>query len=175
MMTRTTLKALWFGGAGVLTTWLAVSPNPGPPAAAQQFSVPSTTTKTESTAEGLNAQAERLRERTAAVGLRASTRNPFQFNSTRTRPADNGTLRAAGTEPMATASPVPVAPPAPVITLAGMAQTAGKRTAIITIAGQLYLVREGDSLAGRYAVVTIDPETVLIRDTDGTEQRLMLR
>ncbi len=75
---------------------------------------------------------------------------------------------------MALASPVPVAPPAPVITLAGIAQTAGKRTAIITIAGQLYLVREGDSLAGRYAVVKIDAETVLVRDTNGAEQRLVL-
>ncbi len=75
---------------------------------------------------------------------------------------------------MALASPVPVAPPAPVITLAGIAQTAGTRTAIVTIAGQLYLVREGDSLAGRYAVVKIDAETVLVRDTNGAEQRLVL-
>jgi hypothetical protein len=175
MMTRTTLKALWFGGAGVLTTWLAVSPNPGRPAAAQQFSVPSTTTKTESTAEGLNAQADRLRERTAAVGLRASTRNPFQFNSTRTRPTSPGTPREQDAAPMAIASPLPVQPPPPVMTLAGIAQTAGKRTAIITIAGQLYLVREGDSVAGRYAVAKIDAETVLIHDTDGVEQRLVLR
>ena len=28
-MTRTTLKALWFGGGGVLATWFAVSPNTG--------------------------------------------------------------------------------------------------------------------------------------------------
>ena len=27
-MTRTTFKALWVGGGGVLATWLAVSPNP---------------------------------------------------------------------------------------------------------------------------------------------------
>ncbi len=75
---------------------------------------------------------------------------------------------------MALASPVPVEPRAPVITLAGIAQTAGKRTAIITIAGQLYLVREGDSLAGRYTVVKIDAENVLVRDSDGAEQRLVL-
>jgi Tfp pilus assembly protein PilP len=123
----------------------------------------------------LNAQADRLRERTATVALRASTRNPFQFNSIRTRPANNGTLRAPDAEPLAIASPAPIAPPAPVVTLAGIAKTAGKRTAIITIAGQLYLVREGDALAGRYAVVTIDAETVLIRDSDGAEQRLVLR
>ena len=173
LTTRRTLNALWVGGSGVLATWLAVSPNPGPPAAAQQFSVPSTTTRTESSAEGLNAQADRLRERTAAVGLRASTRNPFQFNSTRTR-SNVGTAREQAAEPMALASPVAVAPPAPVITLAGIAQTAGKRTAIITIAGQVYLVGEGDSLAGRYTVVKIDPENVLVRDSDGAEQRLVL-
>jgi len=173
LTTRRTLNALWVGGSGVLATWLAVSPNPGAPAAAQQFSVPSTTTRTESSAEGLNAQADRLRERTAAVGLRASTRNPFQFNSTRTR-SNVGTAREQAAEPMALASPVAVAPPAPVITLAGIAQTAGKRTAIITIAGQVYLVGEGDSLAGRYTVVKIDPENVLVRDSDGAEQRLVL-
>ena len=48
--------------------------------------------------------------------------------------------------------------------LSGIAQKAGKRTAIISGDGQVYLVGEGDSVAGRYTVVTIDPEAVLLRD-----------
>jgi hypothetical protein len=173
MMTRTTLKTLWFGGASVLATWFAVSPAPGPPASLPA-AAPGNTTKAESTAEGLNAQADRLRERTAAVTPRASTRNPFQFNATRSRPAA-GAPREQDAELMAVAPTAPVEPPAPSITLAGVAQTAGKRTAIITIAGQLYLVGEGESLAGRYTVVTIDPETVLVRDANGIEQRIALK
>jgi hypothetical protein len=38
----------------------------------------------------------------------------------------------------------------------------------------VYLVGEGDSVAGRYTVVTIDPEAVLLRDAAGVEQRLVL-
>ena len=33
MMTRTTLKALWVGGGGILATWIAVAPNHAVPAA----------------------------------------------------------------------------------------------------------------------------------------------
>jgi hypothetical protein len=69
---------------------------------------------------------------------------------------------------------VPAAPPAPDLKLSGVTQTAGRRTAVITSGNQLYIVSEGDSLAGRYTVVTIDPEAALLRDADGSELRLVL-
>ena len=80
-MTRTTFKALWIGGSGVLATWLAVSPNPGVPPTPPAAAVRRAASAAEPTAEELNVQAARLRKRTAAVTLRPSTRNPFRYGS----------------------------------------------------------------------------------------------
>jgi hypothetical protein len=169
VMTRTTLKALWFGGGGVLATWFAVAPNtavgPVSPPHAVQASAPRSF-------EELSVQSTRLRERRAATTPHEATRNPFRFNTPKpvTRAAAQRNLEAV---PQID-TPMPVTPPQPLLTLSGMAQKSGKRTAIITGAGQLYLVAEGDTVAGLYTVVQIDPEEVLLRDAAGTEQRLRL-
>ncbi len=168
-MTRTTLKALWFGGGGILATWFAVSPNtavgPVSPPHAAQASAPKAF-------EELSAQSTRLRDRRAAAAPHETTRNPFRFNTPKpvTPPAARRDLEPAPRMD----SPMPVTPPPPPLTLSGIAQKSGKRTAIITGAGQLYLVAEGDSVAGLYVVVQVDPEAVLLRDVAGTEQRLVL-
>ena len=172
MMTRTTLKALWFGGGGILATWVAVSPNHGVPGATTAPTAVRQPAAGQPNAESLNAQATRLRERTAAVTLRPSTRNPFRYKSKTTRRS------ATSDEPQVQPTPitptVPAAPVGPVLKLSGVAQKDGKRTAIIAGEGQVYLVGESDSLAGRYTVVKIDPEAVVLRDASGAEQRLML-
>ena len=169
MMTRTTLKALWFGGGGILATWFAVSPKtavgPVSPPHAVQAPAPKAF-------EELSVQSTRLRDRRAPTTSNEATRNPFRFNTPKpvTRPATQRDLEAA--PPMD--APMPVTPPPPPLTLSGIAQKSGKRTAIITGAGQLYLVGEGDLVAGLYTVVQVDPEAVLLRDAAGTEQRLLL-
>jgi len=167
-MTRTTLKALWVGGGGILATWLAVSPNNGVPATS-----PVTDVRRQALAsapEELNTQVVRLRERRDEARLRESTRNPFRFSSP--KPAPQSTRERVFD---AVAQPVePVTPPPPMLTLSGVAQQAGKRTAIISGAGQIYLVGEGDSVAGLYTVVKVDAEAVLLRDAAGAEQRLIL-
>src|SRR5688572_8128647 len=173
MVTRTTLKALWVGGGGILATWIAVSPKQGvpspmtAPAAVRQSAAAS-----EPTAESLNAQATRLRERTTAVTLRPSTRNPFRYKSKTARPSTASDAQQL--QPTPIAPTVPEVPVGPVLKLSGVAQKDGTRTAIIAGEGQVYLVGEGDSLAGRYTVVKIDPEAVLLRDAAGVEQRLVL-
>lgn len=167
MMTRTTLKALWFGGGGILATWFAVSPN----TAVGPVSPPHTVQAPAPRAfEELSVQSTRLRDRRAATSPLEATRNPFRFNTPKPvpRPAQRN-LEAA---PQADA-PMPVAPQ-PLLTLSGIAQKSGKRTAIITGAGQLYLVAEGDAVAGLYTVVRVDPEAVLLRDAAGAEQQLLL-
>jgi hypothetical protein len=169
-MTRTTLKALWFGGGGILATWLAVSPNPGVPAQAPAAAVRRQAIEKEPTAEELTSQATRLRNRSATTTLPPSTRNPFKYRSTKS-PA---TIAPRGVETTSAAPAIPAAPVGPVLKLSGIAQKAGKRTAIISGDGQIYLVGEGDSVAGRYTVVTIDPEAVLLRDATGAEQRIVL-
>ena len=81
--------------------------------------------------------------------------------------------------PAAIAPAAPVAPPAPSYTLSGIAERntpeGRKRTAVISGAGQLYLVGEGEMVDGRYLVVRVDPEAVLLRDQTGTELSLVLR
>ena len=173
MMTRTTLKALWVGGGGILATWLAVSPNQGVPTTPQETAVRRPAPASEPTAEDLNTQATRLRDRSAAVRLRPSTRNPFRYGSTKSS-APSPAPRERADQPTTIEPAIPVAPAGPVLKLSGVAQKDGKRTAIIASDTQVYLVGEGDSLAGRYTVVKVDPEAVLLRDASGAEQRLIL-
>ncbi len=171
-MTRTTLKALWFGGGSILATWLAVSPEPAVPSASQTSAVQQPASVSQPSAEQLSAQAVRLRERSASVTLRPSTRNPFQYSSKKLA-EDPGAAQDADVQ-AAAVDAAPAAPSRPALTLSGVARTAGKRTAIITIEGQIYLVSDGATFAGGYTVVKVDPETVLIRDASGAEQRLVL-
>jgi hypothetical protein len=172
-MTRTTLKALWFGGGGILATWLAVSPEHAVPSASQASAVQQQAAVAQPAAEQLNAQAVRLRERAAEVALRPSTRNPFRYSS-RKPAAEAPTPRDREQQPGPVEPPMAATPPLPALKLSGIARKAEKRTAIVTIDGQIYLVSDGDAFAGRYTVVKVDPETVLIRDADGVEQRLVL-
>ncbi len=169
-MTRTTLKALWFGGGGILATWVAVAPNQGGPASSQPSYDQRPASASAASAEHLNTQADRLRERTAAVTLLTSTRNPFRFSSSESA-GTTRTARDQDVQPLASAPPE-VAPPPPPLTLTGVAKKAGRRMAVIASASQIYLVGEGDTFAGRYTVVSVDSETALIRDDSGTELRL---
>ena len=172
MMTRTTLKALWVGGGGILATWIAVAPNHTVPAATQQAAaVRQPSSPSAPSAEDLNTRTNKLRERSAAATLRPSTRNPFRYSSPKSALRSSAPDRAA--EPPIVA-PIPMTPPSVMLKLSGVALRAGKRTAIIAVDSQIYLVAEGDSVAGRYTVVKIDPEAVLLRDDAGLAQRLVL-
>lgn len=172
-MTKTTLNALWLGGGGVLATWLAVTPNQGVPSAATTAAQRPAVTR-EPSAEDLNAQADRLRERTNAVTLRPSIRNPFRFSASKAPAASRLVSPAASmVTPLVPAAPLP-----PSLTLSGIAEknTSGgvRRTAVLSGDGQIYLVGEGDSVAGRYTVVVVEPEGVVLRDAIGAELRLVL-
>jgi hypothetical protein len=163
------LKALWFSGGGVLATWLAVSPNDGVPASSQPAAAQRDGAA--SAQVEFNEQALRLRERKPETDPGPSTRNPFRFSPPKPAPA---TTRGAVPPPPAMAPIFPSTPPPPALQLSGVAQTNGNRTAIIVGDGQIYLVGEGNSVAGRYTVVKVDPEAVLLRDSSGAEHRLVL-
>jgi hypothetical protein len=171
-MTKTTLKALWLGGGGVLATWLAVTPNQSVPTSAPVPEQRPAVSQTPS-ADELRAQTIRLRERTTSVSLAVSKRNPFRFNESKSAAPS----RVAPAPPAAEALPPP-APLPPPLTLTGVTgkQTASgmKRTAVISGVGQMYFVGEGDVVAGRYTVVKVDPEAVVLRDANGDEIRLAL-
>lgn len=176
MMTKSALKTLWFGGGGVLATWIAVTPNHGVPTAAPTAPQQTAATR-EQSAVDWKAQAERLRWRTEAVTLRASTRNPFRFNAPKSPPRTGNRVEPEPTP--AAVAPVDAPQSLPSLTLSGIAETktpeGARRTAVISSDGQLYLVREGDSVAGRYTVIAVNPEAVLLRDSSGAELRLLLR
>jgi hypothetical protein len=129
-------------------------------------------------ASDVQSQAARLRARLAAAPApQSSLRNPFTFAVRkgpvrRTAPAS----KAAATE-----SPMASAPAEPVLELAGIAEekseSGGKRTAMVTAPGdQLFLVVEGQELAGRYRVSAIGADAVELTDlVTGLTRRLALR
>jgi hypothetical protein len=167
-MTKTTLKALWVGGGGLLA-WLAVTPQGSVPFSAPTNAVQHQGTTANRPDDDLTTLTDRLRERANAPGLSRSPRNPFRFNAP--RPADGTGTKLA--EP-AVEEPLPAAPPPPPLKLSGVSHQGGQRTAIISIENQIYFVKDGDSVAGRYKVVTVDPEAVLLRDDAGNDLRLVL-
>jgi hypothetical protein len=124
----------------------------------------------------LNAHADQLRERVSAIRSRPVSRNPFRFG-VRQPPAPQRSGAA-----VTTAAPefLPGPPAAPPMSLAGIGEQATPqgtlRTAIISGASELFLVREGETVAGRYRVLRIDANAVLLRDeTTGAEISLTLR
>lgn len=104
-------------------------------------------------------------------------RNLFSFATRPTRPAPPPPVasRAALIEAPA------IAEPAPTLKLVGIAEdTAGSggvvRTAILSGAGQLWLVKEGDNATPRYRVARISTDVVELSDLiEGTALRLALK
>jgi hypothetical protein len=175
-MTKTVLKAVWLGGGGVLATWIAVTPTHRVPTSGSS-AIQRNIAQPEATADSLNAQAEQLRARTRTVMLRPSTRNPFRFTGPKAVAHSRDRLDAmtgATIEPVA-----PMTPATPSLTLTGVAtkKTADgtRRTAVISGDGGIYLVAAGDSVAGRYTVITVEEEAVVLRDAIGSDLRLVLR
>ncbi len=174
MITKSTVKTLVAGG-GVLATWFAVGPTHSTPASTPAPVVRSAAIG-ESTADELNAQANKLREQAGATRLRPSTRNPFRFGAPK---ASTSRAHVAGVPPASiVAEPAAVQAP-PAYALSGIAERQTpqglKRTAVLSGNGQLYVVTEGEMVGGRYTVVRVDPEAVLLRDSDSTEHTLVLK
>ena len=173
-MTKSTLKALWLGGGGVLATWLAVTPSDTTLGKSSVTVAERPAAIHESTADNLVRQEARLRDHAGSVPLGASTRNPFRF----------GARKPASAPPPSGSSATPAVPSAPdlparpSLSLSGIAERktpqGNTRTAIISGDGQLYLVTEGDTVAGAYRVVTVDSDAVTLRDERGSDIRLVL-
>ena len=163
-MTKATWNSLLAGG-GLLATWLAVTPNTTTPARSSLAAAPRTSVVRDVTADDLNLQESRLREHLGSAPLRPSGRNPFRFGGASEKPRQTP------------AAPAAMAPPAPLpsLSLSGIATDKGTRSAIITGDGQLYLVKEGELVAGRYHVVTVDGDAVTLRSDSGEDLRLVLR
>jgi hypothetical protein len=134
------------------------------------------TSRIEARSEALAAEVARLHERLRPDATpRQPARNLFAF-----------TARAAAPAPIAprpalseAAVQIPIAPPPP-FKLIGVAEDAGPgglvRTAIVSAPGQVFLVKEGDTIATRFRVLKISADVVELTDTgDASTLRLALR
>jgi hypothetical protein len=123
----------------------------------------------------LTKEIARLRDRLRPTTPPAQPRrNLFTFKATAApathdaRPAPSSTIEAA---PRTSE---------PALKLAGIAEDAGAdgpdRTAIISGEGQLFMVKEGDSVAGRYRVARISSDAVELTDVNaGVVRRLVMK
>jgi len=166
------------GGALLLAAWLSSAaglmrqePDAAPPADREKPD------DTVSLAAEVQAQTLRLRNRLAsAPAPHEPFRNPFAFSS---RPAAERRELA----PPAADAPAPeLGPPLePAIELIGVAEKETPkglaRTAIISaLSGELFLVKEGETLAARYRVGAVSADAVELNDLQtGTVRRLALR
>jgi hypothetical protein len=169
--------ALYSGGALLLIAWLAsaaslsreTSDDQPPPR-------PVETSGTASLAAEVQAQTLKLKNRLASAPVpQKPTRNPFVFG---TKPE---AAPRVSRSPQPAAVPVPDTPPVPAIELIGVAEqkTAERvsRTAIISaLSGELFLVKEGDTVAARYRVAGVGADAVELIDlASGEARRLALR
>lgn len=117
----------------------------------------------------------RFRERMPPIAApRQPARNLFKFREP---------SRHAAAQPVALAPPpesIPAPPPLPPMRLIGVSEDPGAagpvRSAFVSADGQLFIVKEGDTVMMRYKVTKISSEVVELTDTeDGTVRRLALR
>jgi hypothetical protein len=121
-------------------------------------------------------EVKRLHERLRPSDAPVHSRDLFRYAARTSTPA-----------PIVTAVPVapgaqqqPLAPIVAPLKLEGLAEDRGDqgpiRTAIISGFGDIYLVKEGESVTSRYRVAKISPDAVELTDlTDNTPLRLALR
>jgi len=154
-------------GPGALTQLTHVRPQSHPAAAANTAS----TVKVENDIQEL---ADRLEAHVRGeVAFRAPTRNPFQFVE-RPRPAARQVIAPKVIETLPPPVPLP-----PSVTLSGIAEDRVngvlQRTAIFSASNGVTLAHEGDTVGGRYRVVSIDQDFVMLETvSDGSTLRLAL-
>lgn len=169
---KVTRAAAWGLGGALMAAWLAAAAGTRtavPPTAAQPDEPPPL-----SLPPAIQAEAEKLRQfLDAPPRPHQAERNPFEFARRPQRLED----RVAAP----TFVPVqPMVPPGPRLKLDGIAEDAVPggivRTAIISAAGQLFLVTEGGSVTSRYRVARIGADAVELEDLlDGTALRIGLK
>ena len=108
---------------------------------------------------------------------RQPSRNLFSYGA---RPVRQAPPPPAPPQQPALTEAGPAKPPAPVLKLTGIAEDKTAegwvRTAIISMAGQLYFAKEGEKVTDRFQVVKISSDAVELNDlTDNTAVRLALR
>lgn len=164
-------------GATVLAGWLASAPPANVPAgAAPASSRPGS--RRASASSDIEQEASRLQARTRREALYTQPqRNPFRFGAA--RPIVSRDIDVP--EPAPPDTPlIPAAPIPPPVSLSGIAEDQVnervERTAILSSAAGVLLVREGDDVLGQYRVAKIEGEAIeLVKLSDGSTLRLGLK
>jgi hypothetical protein len=153
--------ATWLGAGMLLAAWIAAAAAPSFAPVAEVETGDVKVSEPDRQALALAAEAERLRQRLNIVAVRRPvTRNVFQFAPT--------TPRVTAVS-QAIPAPLPIIPIPPAVKLLGVAEdnTGANpgRTAILTLEGELLLVREGESFGARYRLTHVGPDVAEIEDT----------
>jgi hypothetical protein len=123
-------------------------------------------------------QARMAASRQTRRPLPVASRDPFRFNAGPSGASEPPSPRKGAV--LSTRTPQPALPAQPTLTLSGVAEdrTGGVlvRTAIISTATGLYLVKEGERVEQRFEVLRIAATEVRLRDTvEQTDFTLTLR
>lgn len=159
---------------GALAAWLAAAATAVRHDAAQP--APTVAVKPDARGAALDAEVARLTERIRPdVAPLDPGRNLFAFREPKPQPAPAASRRAFAGPPPGALPPGP-----PTFTLDGLAENPGAdgpvRTAIISGAGQLFLVKVGDAVTLRYRVAKIGADAVELTDlSTGAIVRLALK
>jgi hypothetical protein len=135
----------------------------------------SRTKAVETSGAELAAEIERLRERLRpTIPPQQPARNLFQYER---RPSSRAVAKP---DPVTAPIETPPPPAPPTMTLIGIAEDPGAdgviRTAIISGFGDVFLVKEGESVTSRYKVARISGDVVELSDaTDASIIRLALK
>jgi hypothetical protein len=146
---------------GALAAWIAAAATSGsrsiePPVVPKASAI-------DASGAALAAEIIRLHDRLHPTTLpRQPVRNLFEFNSAVRAPVVRAPEEAPVLEPAS-----PAAPEVPPLSLIGVADDSGVRTAIVSAQGQLFLVKEGEGVADRYVVARVGTDSVDL--TDGKE------
>jgi len=171
MKVKRTATIVIIGGA--FAAWLYAAATSGNRDRRQSFEIPPPAI--DSRGEELAGEIARLHERLRpSVTPRQPGRDLFSFVSPAVRQAPGPIAPAAPIDP-----PI-VRPAPPALKLSGIAEDATSdglvRTAILSGFGELFIAKEGDTVAERYRVEKISADVVELADlTEGTTLRLALR
>ncbi len=163
-------------GGAALAAWLAAAATTGVRDAVDPIRVEAPAI--DANADALASEIARLHEHLRPTTTpRQPVRNLFTYGARQPRPAPPPVAPAAVTEGPRAGRPATLPPS---LKLSGIAEDTSSgavvRTAVISAGGQLFLVKEGESVTTRFQVTRISGEVVELADlADGSTRRLALK
>ena len=156
-------RVAWFGvSALAIATWFAAASTSGVRAPVVPVQ-PVRATALDRSSAVLQSEVARLHERMSPTVSPSRSRDLFRFNARAPQRA------APSTRPADALEPAPVVALRPALKLIGIAEDTSEsgvvRTAIVSGPGELFLVKAGELIAGRFHVDQVSADAVLLTDT----------